>query len=78
MINFDKFKNKKIIIKIDVEGYENKVLLGIKNLLKNNRILLQIEIFNYNFKKINKFLLKQNFRFINKFQKTSDYFYINH
>ena len=73
-----KFKNKKIIIKIDVEGYENKVLLGIKNLLKNNRILLQIEIFNYNFKKINKFLLKQNFRFINKFQKTSDYFYINH
>ena len=30
-----KFKKKKIAIKIDVEGYENKVLLGIKNLLKN-------------------------------------------
>ena len=73
-----KFKKKKIIIKIDVEGYENEVLLGIKNLLKNNKILLQIEIFNNNFKKINKLLLKQNFRFINKFQKTSDYFYINH
>jgi FkbM family methyltransferase len=73
-----KFKKKKIVIKIDVEGYENKVLLGIKNLLKNNKILLQIEIFNNNFDKINKLLLKQNFRLINKFQKTSDYFYINH
>lgn len=73
-----KFKKKKIIIKIDVEGYENKVLIGIKNLLKNNKILLQIEIFNNNFKKIDKLLLKQNFKLINKFQKTSDYFYINH
>ena len=73
-----KFKKKKIVIKIDVEGYENKVLLGIKNLLKNNKIILQIEIFNNNFNKINKLLLKQNFKLINKFQKTSDYFYINH
>jgi FkbM family methyltransferase len=73
-----KFKKKKIVIKIDVEGYENKVLLGIKNLLKNNKILLQIEIFNNNFKKINKLLLKQNFKLINKFHETSDYFYINH
>ena len=73
-----KFKKKKIAIKIDVEGYENKVLLGIKNLLENNKILLQIEIFNNNFKKINKLLLKYNFKLINKFHKTSDYFYINH
>lgn len=73
-----KFKKKKIVIKIDVEGYENKVLLGIKNLLKNNKILLQIEIFDNNFKKINKLLLKYNFKLINKFHKTSDYFYINY
>ena len=55
-----------------------KVLIGIKNFLKNNKILLQIEIFDNNFKKINKLLLKQNFKLINKFHKTSDYFYINH
>jgi FkbM family methyltransferase len=73
-----KFKKKKIVVKIDVEGYENKVLLGIKNLLKNNKILLQIEIFDYNFKKINKFLLEKRFKLINKFNKTSDYFYINY
>jgi FkbM family methyltransferase len=73
-----KFKKKTIVIKIDVESYENEVLLGIKNLLKNNKILLQIEIFNNNFKKINKLLLKYNFKLINKFHKTFDYFYINH
>jgi FkbM family methyltransferase len=73
-----KFKKKKIVVKIDVEGYENKVLLGIKNLLKNNKILLQIEIFDDNFKKINKFLLEKRFKLINKFNKTSDYFYINY
>ena len=73
-----KFKKKRIVIKIDVEGYENKVLLGIKNLLNNNRILLQIEIFDNNFKKVNKFLLKKKFKLINKFNKTYDYFYINY
>jgi len=73
-----KFKKKKIVIKIDVEGYENKVLSGIKNLLNNNKILLQIEIFDDNFKKINKFLLEKKFKLIKKFNKTSDYFYINY
>jgi FkbM family methyltransferase len=73
-----KFKKEKIVIKIDVEGYENKVLLGIKNLLINNKILLQIEIFDSNFKKINKFLLEKKFKLINKFNKTYDYFYTNY
>jgi FkbM family methyltransferase len=75
---FLKFKNKIIVIKIDVEGYEDKVLLGIKNLMQSNKIFLQIEIFDKNFSKINKFLLKKGFKFINKFEKTSDYFFINH
>ena len=73
-----KFRKEKIVIKIDVEGYENKVLLGIKNLLNNNRILLQIEIFDNNFKKINKFLLEKKFKLIKKFNKASDYFYTNY
>lgn len=73
-----KFKKKKIVIKIDVEGYENKVLVGMKNLLKNNKILLQIEIFDRNFRKTNKFLLKNKFKLINKIKKASDYFYINY
>ena len=73
-----KLQKKKVVLKIDVEGYESKVLLGIKNLLKKNKILLQIEIFDNNFKKINKLLEKNKFKFVDKFKKTSDYFYINY
>jgi FkbM family methyltransferase len=73
-----KLQNKKVVLKIDVEGYESKVLLGMKNLLKNNKILLQIETFDNNFKKVNKLLEKNKFKFVDKFKKTSDYFYINY
>ena len=40
------FKNKKIIIKIDVEGYEKFVIEGSLNLLKDNKILMYVETFN--------------------------------
>lgn len=72
-----KFKNKKIVLKIDVEGYERKVLLGIKNVLKNNKVLIQIEIFDNNFKRINSLLLKYKYKLINHFPKSSDYYYTN-
>ena len=73
-----KLQKKKVVLKIDVEGYESKVLLGMKNLLKKNKVLLQIEIFDNNFKKVNKLLEKNKFKFVSKFKKTSDYFYINY
>ena len=40
------FKNKKIIIKIDVEGYEKFVIEGSLNLLKDNKILMYLETSN--------------------------------
>ncbi len=40
------FKNKKIIIKIDVEGYEKFVIEGSLNLLKDNKILMYLETLN--------------------------------
>ena len=40
------FKNKKIIIKIDVEGYEKYVIEGSLNLLKDNKILMYLETLN--------------------------------
>jgi FkbM family methyltransferase len=73
-----KLQKKKVVLKIDVEGYESKVLLGMKNLLKKNKVLLQIEIFDNNFKKVNKLLEKNKFKFVSKFNKTFDYFYINY
>ena len=41
--NMYKFKNKKIFLKIDVEGYEKKVIEGAKNILKNNQVLIYME-----------------------------------
>ena len=69
-----KILNKNIIIKIDVEGHEEEVLQGMIKTLKQNSILLQVEIFSKNFKKVNGFLLKEKFKFIMKIE--SDHFYI--
>jgi FkbM family methyltransferase len=70
-----KIKKESLAIKIDVEGTENLTLNGMKNLLKKNNIILQIEIFNENFTTINKKLLKLGFKKINKINH--DYFYRN-
>ena len=76
-----KVKNKKICIKIDVEGHEIMTLSGIKKLLKNNKIFLQIEIFDKFFDKVNFFLIKHNFNLKNKVESKdrdrADYFYQN-
>ena len=41
-----KIVDKKIAIKIDVERHELNVLKGIQDLIINNKIILQIELFN--------------------------------
>ena len=59
-------------LKIDVEGYEYKVLLGAKNIIKNVKFIM-IEIQknnmyrNYSKKKIEEFLKKNNFKLIKTF-----------
>ena len=55
---------------------------GNVNLIKNNRIFLQIEIFDKEFVKTSSFLEEQNFKLIEKGTFThqdtvKDYFYIN-
>ena len=79
-------KKKKIdLIKIDVEGYELKVLQGAKKILKNTKCII-IE-FHYGHlykniypKKINKLLVENNFKLIKKikfpFLKWEDRIYI--
>lgn len=77
--NFDLKFYEKIIIKLDIEGYEFKALLGMKKVLKNNNIIIFFELSrmlinkkNFNFKKFKKFLdlnnlfiLDLNFNLIN-------------
>ena len=79
---FLKDVNKTIAIKVDVEGLELLVLQGLVNLIKNNRIFLQIEIFDQEFVKTSSFLEEHNFKLIEKGTFThqdtvKDYFYIN-
>ena len=40
--------NRRISLKIDVEGHELAVLIGARQLLANNQVLLQIEIWDHN------------------------------
>jgi FkbM family methyltransferase len=75
-----KFKKKILFIKIDVEGYEEKVLKGLNKLMSSNKIFIQIEIFNKNLNLIDTLLKKNNFYLIRKIEHKhsgSDYFYKN-
>lgn len=71
------FKNTTLAIKIDVEGHELHVLKGIKKLIKNNKCIIQIEIFRKNFKSVNKFLESKKFKIFYSVNKRSNYFYKN-
>ena len=73
--NLLKVKNKTLLIKIDVERHEHSVLVGSENILNNNKIFLQIEIFPELFKKINLFLEEKNFKLIKNIGW--DYYYKN-
>ena len=72
------FQKNYLAIKIDVEGHELNTLKGIQNLLKNNKCILQIEIFNKNFNVVNSFLLKNNFVLFKQIKKRFNYFYSNY
>ena len=67
-----KLKNKKIAIKIDVERHEINVLKGIEELIKKNKIFLQIELFDKRKKNITDYLHSKKFVFLKKIKK--DYF----
>ncbi len=46
--NIIKVKNKNLLLKIDVEGYEDKVLKGIQKIILNNNVFIYIETKNTN------------------------------
>ncbi len=71
------FTEKKLSLKIDVEGYELYVLEGLKKTLEKNKCILQIEIFEINFKSVNNLLVSLGFRIVFEVKERSNYFYIN-
>jgi FkbM family methyltransferase len=88
---FDYIKKNRIdaidFLKIDTEGYEYKVLLGLKKNISKVRLIMfehhydDMIIKNYNFSEINSLLVKNKFKKIFKlkmpFRKTFEYIYEN-
>jgi FkbM family methyltransferase len=75
--NFLNFKNKRLCIKIDVEGHEINTLRGLINNINRNKCLISIEIGNAKFNEVDNFLKKNNFKQIFKSKYRLDYGYIN-
>lgn len=57
-------KEKVDYIKIDVEGFEDKVILGAKELLKKSHPVIQIEIADCRFKQVNKLLEQTSYKLV--------------
>lgn len=71
------FKNKKLCFKIDVEGHEIYTLKGLTNILNNNKCLLLVEIFDFNFNIVNEFFKSIDYNLIYYFKNTSYYAFSN-
>lgn len=76
--NLHNLKDKNIVIKIDVEGFENEVLKGASRILSNNNVFCQVEISDQNISKVFSFFKSINYNLVsdNKFNKT-DFFFSN-
>ena len=72
-----KLKNKFICFKIDVEGHEIYTLKGLINNLISNKCLVLIEIFEFNFYKVNKFFKNIGYKQTYYFKNTSYYVFSN-
>ena len=75
--NILNFKNKFLCFKIDVEGHEIYTLRGFINNLRNNKCLVLIEIFDFNFHKVNEFFKSLNYKQTYYFKNTSYYVFSN-
>jgi len=79
--------NKIDLLKIDTEGYEYETLLGLRNKLKNVKLILfehhydNMILKNYKFRDIHKILINDNFLQIFKIKmplrKSFEYIYEN-
>ena len=76
--NLHYLEKRNIVIKIDTEGFEDKILNGAVNLLTKNNVFCQIEIKDKNIDKVFSFFKSINYNLIsdNRFNKT-DYFFSN-
>lgn len=50
------FSGKTLLIKMDIEGHEARALAGMEQTLRNNSVLLQVEVFKENYERVSKML----------------------
>jgi len=71
-------RDETICIKIDVEGHEETALKGMEHLLKNNRVLMQMEIFDEKFDAVDGLMREFGFASCEKIEGSkNDYIYKN-
>ena len=73
--NLYKFKDEYIFIKCDVEGHEIKTIEGMKNTLKKNTCLIQIEIFPHNYRNTEDLLNDLGYFKIQKTKEKDTFFF---
>ena len=66
-----------IIIKIDVEGHEFKVLEELQKIIKINKCIIQIEIYKKNYLNVSNFLSYKGYKLINTIKERSNFYYQN-
>jgi len=75
---FESLENQFIVMKIDVEGYESEVMQGLRKVLAKNRVLLQVECFDFDTdlrEKFEKSIQGLGLRKIHQIQY--DHYYVN-
>ena len=75
--NIFNFNDEKLCFKIDVEGHEIYTLEGLLGILNNNKCLILIEIWDFNFNKVNEFFKNIDYNQIHHFEDTSYYVFSN-
>jgi len=72
------WKDQKVAIKMDVEGHEGTTLKGMEQLIRNNMVFLQVEIFDENLEKIRQLLTGYGLRELPPTgDKQEDYYFTN-
>ena len=72
--NLFNYHKKSLCFKIDVEGHELFAIRGLKKTFLNNKIFLQIEIFNKNYSNVSKELKMLGLTQVNKIK--DDYYFV--
>lgn len=73
-----KINDKKIAIKIDVEGHEQKAMVGMKDLMTANQCVLQIEVFPHNILEVERYLSGIGYQLLHVIEDDRYYSNIDH